>query len=77
MCSGRKYTRHALTSYSKNRRDGATVSTRVLSLADRCGRKLFETATMAGSLRPPEENIGKAQPRKQHRRTAISTRPHL
>lgn len=27
----------------KNRRDGATVSTRVLELADRVGRKMYES----------------------------------
>lgn len=33
----------------KNRRDGATVSTRVLALADKVGRQLFENATESGS----------------------------
>ena len=32
----------------KNRRDGATVSTRVLVLADKVGRQLFESATGPG-----------------------------
>ena len=32
----------------KNRRDGATVSTRVLVLADKIGRQLFESATVKG-----------------------------
>ncbi|KAI4147216.1 MAG: hypothetical protein L6R39_003194 [Caloplaca ligustica] len=32
----------------KNRRDGATVSTRVLKLADLVGRRLFETAAVEG-----------------------------
>ena len=32
----------------KNRRDGATVSTRVLVLADKIGRQLFESATAKG-----------------------------
>ena len=33
----------------KNRRDGATVSTRVLALADQVGRELFERAARGGS----------------------------
>lgn len=34
----------------KNRRDGATVSTRVLRLVDNIGQKLFEDAQAAGAL---------------------------
>lgn len=33
----------------KNRRDGATVSTRVLVLADKVGRQLFESAAAPGN----------------------------
>lgn len=33
-----------LTFHSKNRRDGATVSSRVLTMSDLVGRKLFQNA---------------------------------
>jgi hypothetical protein len=36
----------------KNRRDGATVSTRVVRLTDMLGRKLFEEATRSDSKGP-------------------------
>ena len=66
-----------LTVYSKNRRDGATVSTRVLSLADRCGRELFETATVTTGLESLDQDDDKVQSRKRRRPTAINTRSHL
>lgn len=37
------------TSCSKNRRDGATVSTRVLALADKVGRELYAGAAIVGN----------------------------
>lgn len=40
----------------KNRRDGATVSTRVLKLADRLGRELFENAANAAAAATPAAN---------------------
>ena len=53
----------------KNRRDGATVSTRVLMLADRLGRGLFESArgeSRAGDERGEEkENARKTRRRKE------------
>lgn len=43
----------------KNRRDGATVSTRVLVLADKVGRQLFESAAVPGvaeeAMRSPKK----------------------
>lgn len=36
-------------SRSKNRRDGATVSTRVLALADKVGRELYASAAIMGN----------------------------
>ena len=38
-----------LTSHSKNRRDGATVSTRVLALADQIGGALYRDAAAAAA----------------------------
>ena len=38
----------------KNRRDGATVSTRVLALADKVGRQLFESAAVSNIVAPNE-----------------------
>lgn len=51
----------------KNRRDGATVSTRVLTLADTLGQSLFATAAGAGVA---EED---ALRRKEKRGRAIAT----
>lgn len=56
----------------KNRRDGATVSTRVLSLADKVGRQLFENAAASGNSAPAEQ----ALPRKR-RRQEIQTKARL
>ncbi|KAI9787231.1 MAG: hypothetical protein M1839_003467 [Geoglossum umbratile] len=63
----------------KNRRDGATVSTRVLSLADRCGRELFEAVTTTTGLESLDENESddKMQSKKRRRPTTINTRSHL
>ena len=55
----------------KNRRDGATVSTRVLVLADKVGRQLFEDAAISGDTVPVE-----AMPRKK-RRKEIQTKAKL
>ncbi|EPE10716.1 glycerol-3-phosphate acyltransferase [Ophiostoma piceae UAMH 11346] len=63
----------------KNRRDGATVSTRVLALADRIGTQLFDEAIKAASVKggapvtltPEEAAAGKAgsTTERQRRRT--------
>ena len=52
----------------KNRRDNATVSTRVLRLADMMGRELYDTATNPlsdadGSAKRPPERAVQAVPR--------------
>ena len=56
--------------HSKNRRDGATVSTRVLALADKVGRELYASAAM--SLAADDGS----SPRKR-RRKEIRTRARL
>ena len=56
----------------KNRRDGATVSTRVLVLADKVGRKLFETA-----VAPTVAAAMEGQTLKKRRRKEIPTGPKL
>ena len=53
----------------KNRRDGATVSTRVLVLADKVGRQLFENAAAKGDAamdasRSPKKRRRKDSPTK-------------
>ena len=55
----------------KNRRDGATVSTRVLVLADKVGRQLFEDAVISGDTVQIETT-----PRKK-RRKEIQTKARL
>lgn len=66
----------------KNRRDGATVSTRVIRLADMLGRKLFEEAadpTGKGSSRLSAEealNVKKAV-KAERRRRKLEGRAHL
>ncbi|KAL8731623.1 MAG: hypothetical protein Q9166_003311 [cf. Caloplaca sp. 2 TL-2023] len=45
----------------KNRRDGATVSTRVLGLADLVGKRLFETAVVGGEGEVVEEKRRKGR----------------
>ena len=47
----------------KNRRDGATVSDRVLALADKVGRQLFQGAAVSGTS-VPTEMISKKRRRK-------------
>lgn len=56
----------------KNRRDGATVSTRVLALADKVGRQLFENATASGLFVPAEQTVPK-----KRRRQEIQTKARL
>ena len=56
----------------KNRRDGSTVSTRVLALADSVGRQLFETAASDGAT---QEGQGKIGPKRKRR--GIQTRARL
>ncbi len=56
----------------KNRLDGATVSIRVLALADKVGRQLFENAAASGTSAPAEQTL----PRKR-RRPEIQTKARL
>jgi hypothetical protein len=58
----------------KNRRDGATVSTRVLRLTDQLGQALF--AESSGDLRMSEEDK-KELLKKEQRRQALKARAHL
>ncbi|KAA8570929.1 hypothetical protein EYC84_000310 [Monilinia fructicola] len=58
----------------KNRRDGATVSTRVLRLADQLGQALF--AEGSGDLGMSEEDNEELQ-RREKRRQALKARAHL
>ncbi|KAF7886474.1 hypothetical protein EAF00_010577 [Botryotinia globosa] len=58
----------------KNRRDGATVSTRVLRLADELGQTLF--AEGSGDIGMSEEDKEELQ-RREKRRQALKTRAHL
>ena len=55
----------------KDRRGGATVSTRVLALADKVGRELFASAAMPDAV-PVEESS-----QKKRRRRRIETRARL
>ena len=57
----------------KNRRDGATVSTRVLKLADKIGQDLFAAAAGDGKLSDDEAIMRK----KRGRRKAMQTLAHL
>ena len=52
--------------HSKNRRDGATVSTRVLALADQVGRELHASAAIPGSA---ERSISPHKRRRKEIRT--------
>lgn len=67
----------------KNRRDGATVSTRVVGLADKLGRKLFEEAMRADkSGAPPrlsqeEARTLKKEMKEMRRRRKLEGRAHL
>lgn len=58
----------------KNRRDGATVSTRVLRLTETIGKTLFTVATSEASLSDEDKTLLKKQ---QERRQALHTRAHL
>ena len=60
----------------KNRRDGATVSTRVLRLTDMLGRKLFEEATTP-KLSHEEVLDLKRTVREERRRKSLDRRAHL
>lgn len=55
----------------KNRRDGATVSTRVLALANKVGRELFASAAIANAPTVLED------PHKKMRRKSIDSRARL
>jgi hypothetical protein len=58
----------------KNRRDGATVSTRVLRLTDTIGQTLFNEATADANMTEEDKILLK---RKQKRRQALQARAHL
>ncbi len=55
----------------KNRRDGATVSTRVLALANKVGRELFASAAIASATPFIED------PHKKRRQKSIDSRARL
>ncbi|KAH8809041.1 acyltransferase [Xylogone sp. PMI_703] len=57
----------------KNRRDGATVSTRVLRLTDVLGKELFATTESNGQLSEEDKELLKKKQRKQ----AMRNRAHL
>lgn len=68
----------------KNRRDGATVSTRVVALADTVGRKLFEEATRADgkggappTLSHEEAKTLRREVKERRRRRKLEGRAHL
>ena len=56
----------------KNRRDGATVSTRVLVLADKVGRQLFESAAAPG-----DAAVDAMRSPKKRRRQEMQTKSRL
>jgi hypothetical protein len=58
----------------KNRRDGATVSTRVLRLTETIGRTLFDVASGDASMSEEDRKLLEKQ---QLRRQALQTRAHL
>lgn len=58
----------------KNRRDGATVSTRVLRLTDTIGRNLFVDASADATMTEEDRLLLK---RKQKRRQSLQARAHL
>jgi hypothetical protein len=58
----------------KNRKDGATVSTRVLRLTEIIGKTLFDSDTMADSLSEEEKTTLN---QKQQRRKAMQPRAKL
>ncbi len=58
----------------KNRRDGATVSTRVLRLADKIGQALYAAAAGDAKLSQEDEALMK---KKKDRRKPMQTLAHL
>ena len=58
----------------KNRRDGATVSTRVLRLADKIGQDLYAAAAGDGKLSDDDEAIMR---KKKGRRKSTQPMAHL
>ncbi|KAB5540225.1 acyltransferase-domain-containing protein [Coniochaeta sp. 2T2.1] len=68
----------------KNRRDGATVSTRVVALADSVGRKLFEEAMKADgkggappTISPEEARSLRKEVKERRKRRKLEGRAHL
>ncbi|EKD18258.1 uncharacterized protein L3040_004783 [Drepanopeziza brunnea f. sp. 'multigermtubi'] len=59
----------------KNRRDGATVSTRVLGLTERIAQKLFDEA--AGEMLSEEDRTDLGRKQQKKRRQAMHARAHL
>ena len=60
----------------KNRRDGATVQTRVLELADKVGSELWEDAVFVAS-RLDQEDVGDAKSKAKARRKRGTMAPRL
>lgn len=58
----------------KNRRDGATVSTRVLRLTDTIGQALYSDSTSDAGMSEEDKVLLKKQ---QKRRQAMQARAHL
>lgn len=58
----------------KNRRDGATVSTRVLRLTDTIGQALYSDSTSGAGMSEEDKMLLKKQ---QKRRQAMQARAHL
>lgn len=58
----------------KNRRDGATVSTRVLRLTDTLGQILYKESAADAAMTEEDKVLLK---KKQKRRQAMQTRAHL
>lgn len=71
MLAGTTTNKDTEPQFSKNRRDGATVSTRVLALADRMGQELYANA--AATSGRSSDGISS----KKRRRKEISTKARL
>lgn len=58
----------------KNRRDGPTVSSKVLAMSDSVGRKLFETAATPNPTSPLAGNIDVSSPRKRRKDFGVNSK---
>lgn len=54
---------HCTHDYRKNRRDGVTVSSRVMAMSELVGRKLFESATSPNPIE--DSNVSTRQMRRK------------